>query len=65
MPGVSVVSLYDTATLVRVRVKKPNPCRTDTHSVVVDDLGNDGEVSCGRTVVDKNDSADLDESLEG
>lgn len=35
-----------------------------THSVVVDDLGDNGNVTGGRTVVDENDSADFDESLE-
>lgn len=37
----------------------------ETHSVVVNDLGNDGELSGERSVVDEDDSADLDESLEG
>ena len=36
-----------------------------THSVVINDLGNDGELSGEGTVVDENDSADFDESLEG
>ena len=36
-----------------------------THSVVVNDLGNDGELSGERSVVDEDDSADFDESLEG
>jgi hypothetical protein len=31
---------------------------------VVDDLGDNGNVTGGRTVVDENDSADFDESLE-
>jgi hypothetical protein len=36
-----------------------------THSVVVDDLGDNGNVTSGRSVVNKDDSADFDESLEG
>jgi hypothetical protein len=32
---------------------------------VVNDLGDNGNVTGGRSVVDENDSADLDESLEG
>jgi hypothetical protein len=36
-----------------------------TYSVVVNDLGDNGNVTGGRSVVDENDSADLDESLEG
>jgi hypothetical protein len=31
---------------------------------VVDDLGNDSEFACGRSLVDENDTADFDESLE-
>jgi hypothetical protein len=34
-------------------------------SVVVNDFGNDGELSGEGTVVNENDSADFDESLEG
>ena len=36
-----------------------------THSVVINDLGNDGELSGEGSVVDEDDSADFDESLEG
>jgi hypothetical protein len=36
-----------------------------THSVVVDDLGDNGNVTSGRSVVNEDDSADFDESLEG
>ena len=36
-----------------------------TNPVVVDDLGDDGELAGGRALVDEDDSADLDESLEG
>jgi hypothetical protein len=32
---------------------------------VVDDLGDNGDVTSGRSVVNKDDSADFDESLEG
>jgi hypothetical protein len=32
---------------------------------VVNDLGNDGELASGRPIVDENDTADLNESLEG
>jgi len=32
---------------------------------VVNDLGDDGELASGRTVVDEDDATDLDESLEG
>lgn len=39
--------------------------RTQTHPVVIDDLGDDGELPCGRPIVDEDDSADFDESLEG
>ena len=35
------------------------------HPVVVNDLGDDGELASGRTVVDEDDATDLDESLEG
>jgi hypothetical protein len=32
---------------------------------VVDDLGDDGELAGRRSVVDQNDTSDLDETLEG
>ena len=32
---------------------------------MVDDLGDNGDVTSGRSVVDEDDSADFDESLEG
>ena len=35
-----------------------------TYSVVINDLGDNGNVTSGRSVVDENNSADLDESLE-
>lgn len=38
---------------------------SQTNPVVVDDLGDDGELAGGRALVDEDDSADLDESLEG
>lgn len=35
-----------------------------TYSVVINDLGNDGDLASGRSIVDKDDSANFDESLE-
>jgi len=35
-----------------------------TYSVVINDLGDNGNVTSGRSVVDENNSTDLDESLE-
>lgn len=37
----------------------------DQCPVVVNDLGNDGELASRRTVVDEDNAADLDEALEG
>lgn len=36
-----------------------------THPVVVDDLGDDGELAGRRSFVDQDDTSDLDETLEG
>ena len=38
---------------------------TKTYPVVVNDLGDDGELASRGTFVDKNDTADLDEAFEG
>ena len=40
------------------------PCPV-THPVVVDDLGDNGELALGGALVDEDDAADLDVSLEG
>ena len=50
---------------IEVRPKSPNArIANTTNPVVVNDLGNDGELASGRAVVDENDTADLDETLE-
>lgn len=38
--------------------------RVKAYTVVINDLGDDGELAGRRTVVDENDAADLDVALE-
>ena len=44
---------------------RPVLCNNDTHPVVVDDLGDDSELASGGTLSEEDDTANLDETLEG
>jgi hypothetical protein len=56
---------FKTSRLVSTLVKSRAQQRQETHPLVVNDLGDDGELPLGRPVVDEDDAADLDEPLEG